>query len=118
MVFQYDPESNHGDWVREFQTVNQVYYKVPSNLRERAIRRKRRPELWKNCSWVLHQDNSPAHIALSVKMFLTKHKITALEHPPNSPHLDHVTFFFTSKDQVCVKRYQVRVRRCSEGKSD
>jgi len=30
----------------------------------------------------------------------------------------HVTFFFVSKDQVCVKRTQVRVRKCSEGKSD
>jgi len=56
------------DWVPEGQTVNQVYYKeVLTNLREWV--RRRRPEIWKNGSWVLHQDNAPAHSALSVKTF-------------------------------------------------
>jgi len=107
----------HVDWAPECQTVNQVYYKeVLTNLRERV--RRRRPEMWKNGSWVLHQDNALAHNALSVKTFLTKHKITVLEHPPYSLDLTPCDFFFISKDQVCVKRNQVRVRRCSEGKSD
>ena len=70
-------------WVPEGQTFNQVCYKeVLTNLRERVRRRRRRPEMWKNGSWVLHKDNAQAHIALSVKTFLTKHKITVLEHPP------------------------------------
>jgi len=57
------------DWVPEVQTVNQVYYKeVLTNLREWV---RRRPEMWKNVSWVLHQDNAPTHNTLSVKMFLT-----------------------------------------------
>ena len=73
------------DWVPEGQTVNQVYYKVLTNLRERV--RRRRPEMCKNGSWVLHHDKAPAHNALSVKTFLTKNKITVLEHPPYSPHL-------------------------------
>ena len=108
------------DWVPEGQTVNQVCYKeVLTNVRERARRRRRRrrrPEMWKNGSWVLHQDNAPAHNALSVKAFLTKHKM--LEHSPYSPDLAPCDFLFISKDQVFVKRNQVRVRRCSEGKSD
>jgi len=67
----------HVDWVPESQTVNKVCYKeVFTNLRERV--RRRRPEMWKNGSWVLHQDNAPAHNALSVKTLLTKHKITVL----------------------------------------
>jgi len=104
------------DWVPEGQTVNQVYYKeVLTNLRERV---RRRPEMWKNGSWALHQGNVPAHNALSVKMFLTKHKITVLEHPPYSPDLAPCDFFFISKDQVCVKMNQARVRRCSEGRSN
>ena len=71
----------HLDWVPEGQTINQVYYKeVLTNLRERV--RRRRPEMWKNGLWVLHQDNALAHNALSVRTFLTKHKITMLEHPP------------------------------------
>ena len=104
------------NWVPEGQTVNQVCYKeVLTDLRERVRRRK--PGMWKNVSWVLHQDNAPAHNALSVKTFLTKHKITVLEHPPYSPDLAPCDIFI-SKDQVCVKRNQVRVRRCSESKSD
>jgi len=47
----------HVDWVPEGQIVNQVYYKeVLTNLRERE--RRRRPKMWKNGSWVLHQDNA------------------------------------------------------------
>jgi histone-lysine N-methyltransferase SETMAR len=71
----------------------QVYYKeVLTNLRE-WVRRKR-PEMWKNGSWVLHQDNAPAHNALFVKSFLTKHKITVLEQQPYSPDLAPCDFFF------------------------
>ena len=89
------------DWVPEGQTVNQVYYKeVLTNLCEWV--RRRRPEMWKSGSWVLHQNN-----ALSVKAFLTKHKIKVLEHPPYSPDLAPCDFFFISKDQVYVKRNQV-----------
>ncbi|VVC33870.1 Transposase, type 1 [Cinara cedri] len=48
------------EWVPEGQTVNQIYYlSVLATLRERI--RKKRPELWKNNSWFLHQDNAPAH---------------------------------------------------------
>ena len=81
------------NWVPEGQTVNQVYYKeVSTDLHER--KRRRRPERRKNSSWVLHQDNAPAHNALSVKKFLTKHKITVLEHPPYSPDLAACDFLF------------------------
>jgi len=105
------------DWVPDGQNVNHVYYKeVLTNLREWV--RRRRPEMWKNSSRVLHQDNAPAHNALSVKMFLKKHKITMLQHPPYSPDLAPCDFFFISKDQICVKRNKVQVRRCSEGKSE
>jgi len=79
------------DWVPDGQTVNQFYYKEDlTNLHEWM---RRRPEMWKKGSWVLHQDNMPAHNALSVKMFLTKHKITMLEHPPYSPDLAPCDFF-------------------------
>jgi len=93
----------HMDWVPEGQTVNQVCYKeVLTNLRER-VRRRRRPEMWKNSSWVLHQDNAPAHNALSVKTFLTKHKITMLKHPPYSPDLAPCDFFLFPKINSALK---------------
>ena len=79
----------HVDWVPEGQTVNQVYYKeVLTNLRERV---RRRPEMWKNGS---------AHNALSVKTFLTKHKITVLEHPPTSPDLAPCDFFYFQRSSL------------------
>ena len=56
------------DWVPEGQTINQVYYKeVLTNLCEWV--RRRRPEMWKNGSWVLHQDNKPAHNAICQDIF-------------------------------------------------
>jgi hypothetical protein len=45
---------------------------------------KKRPELWKKKSLILHQDNVPAHNALAVKQFLADKCIPVLEHP--SPH--------------------------------
>ena len=83
----------HVDWVPEDQTVNRVDYKeVSTDLRE--IVRRRRLEMWENVLWILHQDNAPAHNALSVKTFLAKHKITVLEHPLTSPGLATCGFFF------------------------
>jgi len=56
------------DWVPEGHTVNRVYYKeVLTYLREWV--RRRRPEMWKNGSWVLHYNNVLAHNALSLKTF-------------------------------------------------
>jgi len=81
----------HVDWVPEGQTVNQVYYKeFLTNLHERV---RRRPEMWKNGSWVLHQDDKPAHNALSVRTFLMK-QITVLKHPLYSPDLAPCDFYF------------------------
>jgi len=92
----------HVDWVPEGQTVNQVYYKeVLTNLHEWV--RRRRPEMWKNGSWVLRQDSAPAHNALSVKKFLTKRKITVSEHPPFSPHLAPCDFFLFPKIKSAFK---------------
>ena len=92
----------HLDSVPEDQNVNQVYYKeFLTNIYERV--KWRRPEMWKNGSWVLHQDNAPAHNALSVKKFLTKHKITVLVHPPYSPDLASCDFFLIPKITSALK---------------
>ena len=85
------------DWVPEGQNVNQVYYKEVLTLHELV---RRRPEIWKNGSWVLHQDNAPAHNTLPVKMFLTKHKITVLEHPLHSPDLAPCDFFYFQRSSL------------------
>jgi hypothetical protein len=69
------------EWVPEGQTVNQKYYlEVLIKFHERM--RKKRPELWKKKSWILHLDSVPAHNALTVKQFLADKYIPVLEHTP------------------------------------
>lgn len=90
------------EWVPEGQTVNQHYYlEVLAKLRERV--RKKRPDLWKNKSWVLHQDNAPAHNALSVKQFLADKQIPVLDHPPYSPDLAPCDYFLFPKVKSVLK---------------
>jgi len=83
------------EWVPSGQTVNQRYYiEVLTKLLERV--RWKRPEFWRNGS-ILHQDNAPAHIALSVKQFLANKNISVLEHPPYSPDLALCDFYLFPK---------------------
>lgn len=90
------------EWVPAGQTVNQAYYKtVLQKLRERV--RKKRPDLWKNNAWILHQDNAPAHTALSVKQFLADNKIPVLNHPPYSPDLAPCDFYLFPKVKESLK---------------
>lgn len=70
--------------VSEGQTVNQYYYnKVLIVLRERL--RRRRPDLSKKNSWILHQDSVPAHSPLYVKLLFFKYGIAVLNYPPYWP---------------------------------
>jgi histone-lysine N-methyltransferase SETMAR len=85
------------EWVPEGQTVNQKYYlEVLTKLRERVMKEKL--ELWKKKSWILHQDNAPAHNALAVKQFLANKYILVLKHPtPNSPDFTPRDFYLFPK---------------------
>jgi len=70
----------HYEFIPTGQTVNQVFYlEVLERLREKV--RQKRPELFANNSWILHNDNAPAHTAVSVREFLAIKQITVLEHP-------------------------------------
>ena len=55
--------------------------------------RKKRPKLWKNNSWLLHQDNASAHSSLLVRNFLAKNNTVIMPQPPYSPNLDPCDFF-------------------------
>jgi histone-lysine N-methyltransferase SETMAR len=88
------------EWVPSGKTVNQqCYLEVLMKLHERVG--KKRPELWRN-SWILHQDNMPAHNALSVKQFLANH-ITVLEHSPYSPDLFPCDFCLSPEIKPVLK---------------
>ena len=58
--------------------------------------------MWKNASWILHHDNTPAHNALSVKRYLAKN-IPVMEHPPYSPDLATRDFFLFPKIKSVLK---------------
>ncbi|KAJ8704018.1 hypothetical protein PYW07_013312 [Mythimna separata] len=63
----------HSEFLPEGLTVNKEYYlSVMRRLREQ-IRRKR-PDLWKENSCILHHDNAPSHKAIIVNEFLNKHR--------------------------------------------
>ena len=91
------------EWVPSGQMVNQqcyLYIEVLTKLCE-CVRRKQ-PELWRN-KLILHQDNAPAHNALSVKEFLANKNITVLEHPPYSPDLAPCNFYLFPKIKSVLK---------------
>ena len=89
------------EWVPSGQMANQQYYtEVLTKLRE-SVRRKRL-ELRRN-GWILHQDNAPAHNALSVKQFLANKNTTVLEHPPYSPDLAPCNFYLFPKIKSVLK---------------
>jgi hypothetical protein len=73
------------EWVPEDQTVNAKYY-LEFLIMLREWVKKKRSELWKK-SWILHQDNTPAHDAHAMKQFLANKCIPVLEYPTYTPDL-------------------------------
>ena len=69
----------HHEFVPKGQTVNGEFYKTVLQLRD-AVRR-HRPEKWLPGNWILHQDNAPAHRAVTTNEFLAKHNIPSLPQP-------------------------------------
>jgi hypothetical protein len=54
-------------------------------LRENV--RRRRPELWREQTWLLHNDNAPSHISVLTQQFLAKDKMAVIAHTPYFLHL-------------------------------
>jgi len=92
----------HYEFVPTGQRVNQVYYlEVLKRLHEKV--RRKQPKLFANNSWILHHDNTPAHMALSLREFLATKQITVLEHPACSPDLASNDFFLFQKIKEILK---------------
>ena len=82
----------HQEFLPQGRTVNKEYYlEVMRRLRKAIL--EKRPELWKNNSWLLHHDNAPAHSSLLVRNFLAKNNTVIIPQPPYSPDLAPYDFF-------------------------
>ena len=90
------------EYVPKGQTVNMEYYlSILKRLRV-AVSRKR-PEMWRDRSWKLHQDNAPAHTALLVTEFNARNGTPVIPQPPYSPDLAPADFFLFSKLKSTLK---------------
>lgn len=86
----------HSEFLPEGQTVNKQYYLgVTRRLRENVCRK--RPDLWKNNSWILHHDNALPHISTLVCEFLTKNSTNVIDQAPYSPDMVPCDFFLFPK---------------------
>jgi len=74
---------------------------VLEKLREKV--RRKRPKLFAKNLWILHQDNAPAHTALSVREFLATKQMTVLDHPVYSPDLAPSDIFLFPKIKEILK---------------
>lgn len=82
----------HSEFLPDGQRVNKEYYlSVMKRLREN-IRRKR-PDMWKNNSWILHHDNAPPHTSILVREFLAKNSTNVIDQTPYSPDMAPCDFF-------------------------
>ena len=102
--------------VREFfakgRTVNKEYDLEVMHLLRKAIRQKC-TEFWKIRSWILHDDNAPAHTSMLVREFLDKNKAVIMPQSPYSPVLAPLADFFLFpqlKTQMKGKRF-ARLKR-------
>ena len=82
----------HHEFVPRGKMVNrQLYQEVLARLKDPVHRK--RPELWKTRTWMLHHDNAPAHASLLIRSYLAKHQTSVVPHPPYSPDLAPAEFF-------------------------
>ena len=54
-------------------------------------------DLWKENSWILHNDNALSQKAIIVNEFLAKNSTNIIEQPPHSPDIAPTDFFLFPK---------------------
>ena len=97
----------HKEFVPPGQTVNAAFYvKVLKHLLENV--RRKRPDQWRNNTWLLHHDNAPAHAALLTQRFVTDNNMTVVPHPRYSPDLAPSYFFLFPKLKMKLKGRRVQ----------
>jgi hypothetical protein len=92
----------HKEFVPAGQAVNSGFYcDFLRRLRENV--RRRRPELCREQTWLLHHDNAPSHTSILTQQFLAKYKMAAIPHPLYSPDLAPCDFFLLPKMKFKLK---------------
>jgi hypothetical protein len=92
----------HFEFVPEGTTVNQTFYVEVLKRVIDAMRRKR-GELWRDCSLILHHGSVPAHSSLQVLQFLARKGISAMDRSPYSPDLAPADFWLLPKFKSVLK---------------
>jgi hypothetical protein len=67
--------------------------------------RRRRLELWREQTWLLHHDNAPSYTSVLTQHFLAKLKTAAIPHLPYSPHLAPCAFLLLQKMKLKGRRF-------------
>ena len=82
----------HKEFVPPGQNVDAALnVEIFKRLRENV--RRKRPDQWRNNTWLFQHDNAPAHAALLTRKFLNDNNMTVMPHPPYSPDLVPKNFF-------------------------
>jgi hypothetical protein len=68
-------------------------------------------ELWQAGNWVLHHNSLPTHRSDLIYKYMSKHDVTMLSQPPNSPSLAHT-------DCYLYLRLKGFLNRCQFARSD
>ncbi|GFV14250.1 histone-lysine N-methyltransferase SETMAR [Trichonephila clavipes] len=95
----------HHEYAPQDQTVNKEFYLDVMRRLGEAVRRKR-PVLWASSRWMLHHDGAPAHTAILVQQFLTKHGTIQVANPPYSPDMSPPDFFLFLKIKNTLKGHR------------
>ena len=83
----------HHGFLLQGRTINEEYYLAPilrSDLSETH-------RIMRNQSWILQNDNAPAHTSMLVRQFLAKNKIVIIPQPPYSRVLAPADFYLFPK---------------------
>jgi len=92
----------HKEFVPPGQAVNAAFYVEVLKCLQENVQRKR-PNQWRNNTWLLHHDNAPAHAALLTRQFLTNNNMTVVPHRLYLPNLATSDFFLFPKLKMKLK---------------
>ncbi len=92
----------HMDFAEQGTSINtDKYLQIIRRFRE-SMRRKR-PALRRDNSWILLQDNAPAHVSLGAADFFHKTRTELWPHPPYSPDLSPCDYWAFPKLKALLK---------------